>query len=49
MSTMRKNREDNGSAVVQMRGRGWRSVLVHTSRPMTKQMRCCRTVIRRVA
>jgi hypothetical protein len=30
-----------GSAVPQMRERGLRSVLVHTSRPMTKQMWCC--------
>jgi len=29
------------SAVPQMRGRGLRSVLLHMSRPMTKQMRCC--------
>ena len=40
-------RRHNGPAVPQMRERGLRSVLEHTSRPMTKQMRCCRTVMLR--
>ena len=38
------SRKSNRLAVVQMRGRGLRSVLLHTSRPMTKQMRCRQSV-----
>jgi hypothetical protein len=49
MSIMREKKEDNGSAVPQMRGRGLRSVLLHMSGPMTTQVWCCRTVIRGAA
>ena len=37
---------ENCSAALQMLGRGLRSVLLHLSRPMTKQMWCSWTVIR---